>query len=198
VQEPGQRRFLPLQPQMSGIARHEDQIQLGVAEDLVGDLATVGAAGEADGWAKAHLGSLRRRPRTLYAPTPRRRSSPTTSEGRFCPPLSAQVTSTHRERKSSSAPRPGGAGRSVCQSKLPHGRVFLSLIDGGEAWSPRYTGHRRPDNVRVNYGTVSLGVWRSGSACRLQRQTAGHISSSGDQQEQPFMQVRAKYSLSSK
>jgi hypothetical protein len=112
--------------------------------------------------------------------------------------LVAQVTSTHRERTSPSAPRPGGAGRSVCQSKLPDGRVLLSLMDGEEAWSPRYTWHRRPDNVRVNYGTVSMGVWRSGSACRLQRQPGATFSSGGDQREQPFVQARTEYSRSSK
>jgi hypothetical protein len=70
-------------------------------------------------------------------------------------------------------------------------------MDGGEAWSPRYTGHRRPDNVRVNYGTVSMGVWRSGSACRY-NDNPGHIPSHGDQQEQPFAQITPEYSLSSK
>jgi hypothetical protein len=43
-----------------------------------------------------------------------------------------------------------------------------------------------------------MGVWRSGSACRLQQQTKAYIPSGGDQQEQLFAQVNAKYSLSSK
>jgi hypothetical protein len=41
-------------------------------------------------------------------------------------------------------------------------------------------------------------VWRSGSACRLQRQTGVVLPSIGDQQEQPFVQVKIEYSLSSK
>jgi hypothetical protein len=43
-----------------------------------------------------------------------------------------------------------------------------------------------------------MGVWRSGSACRLQRQTGAIFSSSGDQQEQPFVQVSLEYSVSGK
>ena len=48
-----------------------------------------------------------------------------------------------------------------------------------------------------------LRKWRRGRvaqlarARRLQRQTGGPIPSSGDQQEQPFVQVRLEYSLSS-
>jgi hypothetical protein len=34
--------------------------------------------------------------------------------------------------------------------------------------------------------------------CRLQRQTGAIFPSSGGQQEQPFVQVRAEYSVSSK
>jgi hypothetical protein len=43
-----------------------------------------------------------------------------------------------------------------------------------------------------------MGVWRSGSACRLQRQTEAIFPSDGDQQEQPFAQVSAEYNLSTK
>src|SRR5215217_4308150 len=108
---------------MGGIARHKDQVQLGVPQDLVGELVPVGAAGEADGWAKAHPWSLRWRPGTLYRsdttpplksrPRPRSVLAPTSTAvgpGAFDP--------RPGERSSSSAPRPGGAGRSVCQSKL--------------------------------------------------------------------------------
>jgi hypothetical protein len=52
VQEPGHRRLHPLQPQMAGIAMQENQVQVGVAEHLVGEPAAVRAAGEADGRTK--------------------------------------------------------------------------------------------------------------------------------------------------
>lgn len=43
-----------------------------------------------------------------------------------------------------------------------------------------------------------MGVWRSGSACRLQRQTRAILPSGGDQQKQPLVQVSPEYSRSSK
>jgi hypothetical protein len=121
AQEPGHRRLLPLQPQMGGIARHEDQVQLAVAEHLVGELVPVRAAGEADGWAKAHPRSLRGDP----APATRRHhpalnadtSEPSLAHLDCCRPRCLGPTSKG-ERDWSSAPRTGGAGRSVCQPKL--------------------------------------------------------------------------------
>jgi hypothetical protein len=63
----------------------------------------------------------------------------------------------------------------------------------------RYTGRRETPITRVELRRQQfMGVWRSGSACRLQRQTGGLIFSSGDQQEQPFVQVSTEYNLSSK
>jgi hypothetical protein len=73
---------------MGGIARHKDQIQLGIPEDLVGELVPVGAAGEADGWAKAHRMSLRGRPGALYRSDTTRLSKSHHVRGRFYPPLS--------------------------------------------------------------------------------------------------------------
>jgi hypothetical protein len=43
-----------------------------------------------------------------------------------------------------------------------------------------------------------MGVWRSGSACRLQRRTRTCFPQFSDQQEQPFVQVSPEYIVSSK
>jgi hypothetical protein len=62
----------------------------------------------------------------------------------------------------------------------------------------RYTGRRGLVKLGLSCANSNMGVWRSGSAYRLQRQTGAYISSSGDQQEWPFVQVRVESSLSSK
>jgi hypothetical protein len=59
-------------------------------------------------------------------------------------------------------------------------------------------GAAKAANVRAELRTSKMGVWRSGSACRLQRRTDAISPSCGDQQEQPFVQVSPEYSLSSK
>jgi hypothetical protein len=62
-----------------------------------------------------------------------------------------------------------------------------------------YTGGRETPMTRVDLCRQQfMGVWRSGSACRLQRQTRAISLSCGYQQEQPFVQVSPEYSLSSK
>jgi hypothetical protein len=126
---------------------------------------------------------------------------PTTSEvvtGPGLDLLSDLVPSTHvrgaklvfgsspRRRRKAGLPVEAGLTAVCCCRLWTQGSVECAIH-----WAPR------PDNMRVNYGTINLGVWRSGSACRLQRQTGAISLSCGDQQEQPFVQVRPEYSLSS-
>jgi hypothetical protein len=62
----------------------------------------------------------------------------------------------------------------------------------------RYTARRGLVKLGLSCANSNMGVWRSGSACRLQRQTRALFPSGGDQQKQPSMQVSLQYSLSSK
>jgi hypothetical protein len=58
---------------------------------------------------------------------------------------------------------------------------------------------RRRQEVPLSCGDGDRGrVAQLARARRLQRQTGATFPSSGDQQEQPFVQVSAEYSLSSK
>src|SRR4029453_13880582 len=66
AQELGQVTVLPQQAQMGRVTDQEDQVKVRVAEDLVGDVVPVGAAGKGDGRAEAHRQSLRRRFLILY------------------------------------------------------------------------------------------------------------------------------------
>jgi hypothetical protein len=81
---------------------------------------------------------------------------------------------------------------------MSHGGASLPLRAGCKRGRRATLGATKAANVRVELRTSKMGVWRSGSACRLQRQTGAYISSSGDQQEWPFVRVKVEYSLSSK
>jgi hypothetical protein len=81
---------------------------------------------------------------------------------------------------------------------LSHGGASLPLRAGCKRGGCATLGAAKAANVELNCATVIMGVWRSGSACRLQRQTRAIVPSGGDQQEQPFAQVSLEYSVSSK
>jgi hypothetical protein len=59
AQEPGERRVLPQQTQVGRPPEQEHQVQIAVADDLVGQPAPVPAVGVGEGRAVAHARSVR-------------------------------------------------------------------------------------------------------------------------------------------
>jgi hypothetical protein len=60
VQEAGERRVLPDEPQVGGPPEQEDEVQVALAHHLVGEPASVLPAGELEGRAVAHAQQSRR------------------------------------------------------------------------------------------------------------------------------------------
>jgi hypothetical protein len=121
---------------------------------------------------------------SLPSCAPRRHPPPTSPPSRH---RAAQPPAPAHRNQSNPAP---------LTTRVPH-----RWIQAEQAPSVRGALHWRPRNSddQSDLGRRQfLGVWRSGSACRLQRQPRSQFPSGGDRQEQTFAQVSMEYSPSSK
>jgi hypothetical protein len=62
----------------------------------------------------------------------------------------------------------------------------------------RYTGHRKLTTLQLSCANRNMGVWRSGSACRLQRQTGAIFPQAVTSRNSHSCKVCPEYIVSAK